>query len=85
MPRRASDLRKNPILAVSVIREGVEENFCTTFGKPFDRKALYKLVVKALKTKEDEYYTNLISHLSEADLLQMKRELDGKKTKHQNS
>jgi hypothetical protein len=70
---------------VSVINVSVEENFQATFGKPFDRKALLKLVVKALKTKEDEYLINLISHFSVADLLKMKKELDAKKTRNPNS
>lgn len=68
-----------------MIKAGVEDNYRATFGKPFDRKALLKLVVKALKTKEDEYLTNLISHLSAAELLDMKKDLDGKKAKNSNS
>ena len=68
-----------------MIKAEVEENFLTTFGKAFDRKAFSKLVVKQLKTKEDEYYNNLLSHLSIADLMTMKKDLDGKKTKYPNS
>ena len=68
-----------------MIDSQTEENFKATFGKNFDRKALLKLVVKALKTKEDEYLTNLISHLSAAQLLNLKKDLDAKKAKHSNS
>jgi hypothetical protein len=69
-----------------VISPETEKNFADTFGKNLDRKAFLKAVIAALKTKEVEYYNNLISHLSEHKLIQLKEELNGsKKTKYPNT
>jgi len=60
-----------------MLKQTLLDNFNSTFGKPFDRKALSKLVTKQLKTKEDEYYMNLISHLSAEKLIALKDHLNG--------
>lgn len=58
-----------------ILKPEVERNFMQTFGKGFDRGHLEKLVAKRLKTLEDEYYDNLISHLSSQQLNELKEEL----------
>jgi hypothetical protein len=51
------------------------KNFLATFGKKFDRKAFAKLVSSRLKTKEEEYCMNLVSHLSTEQLINLREQL----------
>ena len=58
--------------------EQVEKTFFNTFGKKFSRKTLQKSVATALKEKEETFYKDLVSHLSEAQLRELGGRLSGK-------
>lgn len=58
-----------------MINKDVPANFLKTFGKPFDEKALSKLISKRLKAKQEEYYLNLIEHMTIEELTEMREGL----------